>query len=66
MTRDEIIATMQDVFGDRIDGPPVERNGWLIWATDKSERTLSKFVARAKSAGVRGVWARDGKVGCRP
>lgn len=64
MTIDETIAKMTDIFtADRIRDPKVDGK-WIIWTSPYSEKTLSKFVDRAKRAGIRSVWARSGKVGC--
>ena len=58
-----IIASMEAVFTDRIKAPTVSGK-WIIFKATVSSQTLSKFVKRAKDAGISGVWERDGKVGC--
>lgn len=63
MTNEARIARMSDIFAHRIASPKVEGR-WIVWTTGTSVQTLDKFVGRAKSAGIPGVWARDGKVGC--
>lgn len=64
MDRDQTIAAMTDIFQHRLDSGPVVEGKWLVWRTTTSTQTLSKFVTRAQKAGVDGVWARTGKVGC--
>lgn len=59
------IATMTTIFGNRLDGDPEVGPEWIVWSTGTSEQTLAKFVARAKDAGVPGVFCRRGRVGCR-
>ena len=59
------IATMTATFGNRLDGEPEISGGWIVWSTGTSEQTLAKFVQRAKDAGVPGVFAKRGRVGCR-
>ena len=62
-TNADLITAMETVFGNRIKAP-AESGKWIIWRATVSPQTLDKFVRRAKDAGIRGVWARDGKVGC--
>jgi hypothetical protein len=58
-----VVAEMEEIFGERISDPETEGK-WIVWYTNKSEQTLSKFVDRARAARIKGVFARKGKVGC--
>lgn len=64
MDRITAIAIMAREFGHRISNQRIEGE-WLVWDTSKSPRTLDLHAARARTAGVGGVFVRDGRVGCR-
>ena len=63
MERDEATRIMVEEFGDRLQGEPAERNGWVTWSTRTSAQTNAKFVSRARARGVRTAFARDNRVG---
>lgn len=64
MSRTDAVAIMTREFGHRISNYRVDGE-WLVWDTTKSPRTLDMHAARARTAGVQGVFVRNGRVGCR-
>lgn len=59
-------AQFIEIIGDhRVNGAPVESNGWVVWPSRHSPATLSKFIDRAKRAGFSSAFCRPGKIGVR-
>jgi hypothetical protein len=59
----ERIARLVEIVDEHRVAKPRLDGEWLVWDITVSEQTMAKFVSRAKSAGYRSLFCRDGRFG---